>query len=147
MRFACCLTSQGDTKNIICRKQLLFSSFSALTSRHVAPSRGICHRTKAALSAPECRGRCPDCRGCGGQACSGHHAADSSDLFLISPWLVSIAHAAAGGPRRQQNDDLGAVKAEKLLFDCHSAQLLLFAAPLLCLWKTHVLHPSIKPPH
>lgn len=48
MRFACCLTSQGDTKNIIRRKQLLFSLFPALTSRHVAASRGICHRTKPA---------------------------------------------------------------------------------------------------
>lgn len=46
MRFACCLTSQGDTKNIIRRKQLLFSSFPALTSRHVAVSRGICHSVR-----------------------------------------------------------------------------------------------------
>lgn len=103
----CCRPSQGDTRSIIHRKQLLFCSFPALTSRRVAASWGICHR---ADPVPESRGRPFGLLvvggGCGGQACSGHHAADSSDLFLISPRLVSIAHAAAVSSSR----DLGAVK-------------------------------------
>lgn len=138
----CCQTSQGDTRSIIRRKQLLFCSFPALTSRRVAASWGICH----CADPPRRRIRFPragaghlDCRWwwwgavCGGQACSGHHAADSSDLFLISPRLVSIAHAAAVSSSR----DLGAVKGR--------GAALLIVIPLSRCCLTHLCFADAKP--
>lgn len=72
-----------DTKNIICQERMLVF---ALTSLHVLASWGICHgMTTAGRQIPlACAQASKQTARSRGQERSGHHAADSSDLFLIS---------------------------------------------------------------
>lgn len=75
-----------------------FFLFPALTSRHVLASWGDLSRHgdgREADSTCMCSGRQTDCWKCRGQERSGHHTADSSDLFLISPTKARRTDRAA----------------------------------------------------